>query len=91
MDERNDPQCWSGSSQKPGCVAPRLQARIAELERALSSVPRDILTFIEHCTVVFPFSNLPQDLIDSLDDAVKAIPAAPPAQAGEKNEEVKHG
>ncbi len=33
---RNDPQCLSGSFQKPGCAAERFKAKIAELERALT-------------------------------------------------------
>ena len=33
---RNDPQCLSGSLQKPGCAAERFKAKIVELERALT-------------------------------------------------------
>lgn len=32
----SNPQCWEGSSEKPGCVAPTLREQIRELERQLA-------------------------------------------------------
>src|SRR3990167_11364590 len=40
--QRNDPQCWAGSSEKPGCVAPRLQAELSAAQSALAEKEREV-------------------------------------------------
>src|SRR3990167_7505323 len=40
--QRNNPQCWAGSSEKPGCVAPRLQAELSAAQSALADKEREV-------------------------------------------------